>query len=195
MEAWPWRQGAHPGRSVAYLNNSNEVRGMNRASWQREVALLSGGTIVDETVTNSETGGNGGNRTAVVVLTNDLTPVWTVAFDEIRIISVGACQCKCHTYIQLPLVTLRSARDRPTTEYSWPRFFSQPFPKTAHERSRFQPASPFQFTLNGIIPPPRWCFNLQFDGKISVETKFERDAYRILWEWNWSLDDYVDSIE
>lgn len=28
---------------------------MNRASWQREVALLSGGTIVDETVTNSET--------------------------------------------------------------------------------------------------------------------------------------------
>lgn len=49
-----------------------------------------------------------GNRTATVVLTNDLTPVWTVAFDEIRIISVGACQCKCHTYIQLPLVTLRS---------------------------------------------------------------------------------------
>lgn len=45
MEAWPWRQGAHPGRSVAYLNNSDEVRGMNRASWQREVALLSGGTI------------------------------------------------------------------------------------------------------------------------------------------------------
>lgn len=49
-----------------------------------------------------------GNWTAAVVLTNDLTPVWTVAFDEIRIISVGACQCKCHTYIQLPLVTLRS---------------------------------------------------------------------------------------
>lgn len=60
-------------------------------------------------------------------MTNDLTPVWTVAFDEIRIISVGACQCKCHTYIQLPLVTLRSARDRPTTEYSCSASFSQPF--------------------------------------------------------------------
>lgn len=52
-----WKRGArvYPNRSVAYLNNSDEVRGMNRASWQREVTLLSGGTIVDETVTNSET--------------------------------------------------------------------------------------------------------------------------------------------
>lgn len=68
-----------------------------------------------------------GNWTAAVVLTNDLMPVWTVAFDEIRIISVGACQCKCHTYIQLPLVTLRSTagHGKPGTplfhEY---RFFS-----------------------------------------------------------------------
>ena len=69
-----------------------------------------------------------GNGTAVVVLTNDLTPVWTVVFDEIRIISVGACQCKCHTYIQLPLVTLRSARGQPTTEYSCSTSFSPSAP-------------------------------------------------------------------
>lgn len=71
-----------------------------------------------------------GNWMAAVVLTNDLTPVWTVAFDEIRIISVGACQCKCHTYIQLPLVTLRSTtgHSKPSTplfhEY---RFFARTF--------------------------------------------------------------------
>lgn len=63
-----------------------------------------------------------GNWMAAVVLTNDLTPVWTVAFDEIRIISVGACQCKCHTYIQLPLVTLRS-----TTGHSKPGTPQAPF--------------------------------------------------------------------
>lgn len=57
-----------------------------------------------------------GNWTAAVVLTNDLTLVWTIAFDEIRIISVGACQCKCHTYIQLPLVTLRSTAGHDTNQ-------------------------------------------------------------------------------
>lgn len=77
-----------------------------------------------------------GNRTAVVVLTNDLTPVWTVAFDEIRIISVGACQCKCHTYIQLPLVTLRSARDQPTTEYSCSTSFSPSAPADSRSPRR-----------------------------------------------------------
>lgn len=73
-------------------------------------------TIADETVTNSDTAGNVETGRAAVVLTNDLTPVWTIAFDEIRIISVGACQCKCHTYIQLPLVTLRSTAGHDTNQ-------------------------------------------------------------------------------
>lgn len=65
-----------------------------------------------------------GNWTGAVVLTNDLTPVWTIAFDEIRIISVRACQCKCHTYIQLPLVTLRSTvGHKPGNSAIAPRFF------------------------------------------------------------------------
>lgn len=41
-------------QSVAYLNNSNEIRGMNRANWQRSSGIQRR-TIVDETVTNSDT--------------------------------------------------------------------------------------------------------------------------------------------
>lgn len=90
-----------------------------------------------------------GNWTAAVVLTNDLTPVWTVAFDEIRIISVGACQCKCHTYIQLPLVTLRSTAGlgKPGTplfhEY---RFFAREL-KSVSPPLVFQPSLRFQKDL------------------------------------------------
>jgi len=92
-----------------------------------------------------------GNWTAAVVLTNDLTPVWTVAFDEIRIISVGACQCKCHTYIQLPLVTLRSTAGlgKPGTllfhEYQFL------YPRTQIHKSAFRfPSLSFQKNLRQL---------------------------------------------
>lgn len=81
-----------------------------------------------------------GNWTAAVVLTNDLTPVWTIAFDEIRIISVRACQCKCHTYIQLPLVTLRSTAGHGTNQVT-PLFHRVSFPSLAPNRE-----SPSHFT-------------------------------------------------
>lgn len=115
-------------------------------------------TIADETVTNSDTAGNVETGRAAVVLTNDLTPVWTIAFDEIRIISVGACQCKCHTYIQLPLVTLRSTAGHGTNQVT-PLFHRVSLPARSTNRE-----SPSHTSLDS--PEESVTLSIYLDGNV-----------------------------